>query len=160
MHLVNWLLDHLPFINILAWPGQSIKLKLYKPFKHDRVKDAIFSHDMVILIFSQVSHALPLCEPSKVSFIYQLPAVALVYRLWDLDLPDDGQRVGGHIWEIKFSEDGILFAIIQWKTLEMWKVSSESWSVSSSENKINQPMISMLVSDILQNYITVLKTSK
>ena len=34
----------------------------------------------------------------------------------------------------------------------------ESWSVSSSENKINQPM--MLVSDILQNYITILKTSK
>ena len=41
-----------------------------KSFKHDRVKKAIFSHDMMTLIFSQVSHALSHCEPSRVSFIY------------------------------------------------------------------------------------------
>ena len=47
-----------------------------KSFKHDRVKKAIFSHDMITPIFSQESHALSLSEPSNVSFICQLPLVA------------------------------------------------------------------------------------
>ena len=43
----------------------------------------------------------------------------------DLDLPDDEQGEGSHIWKIKFSEDGVLLAIKRWKTLEMWKVSGQ-----------------------------------
>ena len=92
-----------------------------KSFKHDRVKKAIFSHDMITLIFSQVSHALSL---SEVQCVTHPPASnGGTCRLWDLDLPDDEQGEGSHIWKIKFSEDGVLLAIKRWKTLEMWKVS-------------------------------------
>ena len=81
-----------------------------KSFKHDRVKNAIFSHDTIALIFSQVSHAPSHCEPSQ--SVTHLPAsIGGTCRLWDLDLPDDEQGEGSHIWKIEFSEDSVLLAI-------------------------------------------------
>ena len=85
---------------------------------HYQVYRAVFSHDGTRLLSGE------LCSSVNRPILIHLPASGDTCRLWDLDLPDDEQGEGSHIWKIKLSEDGVLLAIKRWKILEMWRVST------------------------------------
>ena len=76
--------------------------------------------------FSHVSHALSLCHRP---FLIHLPVSGITCRLWDIHLAE--QREDRPVESLMFSEDGSLLAIIQSRTLCMWKTSAWEllWSV-------------------------------
>ena len=49
------------------------------------------------------------------------------------------QLEDGHVWGVKFSEDGSLLAVQRWENLEMWKTSTweRLWSVPCEESGID-----------------------
>ena len=78
--------------------------------------------------FSQVSHALSLCESSH---LIHLPASNGTCLLWDIHLTEEEQQEDGTVWSVKFSEDSSLLVVLRRKNLEMWKTSTweRLWSV-------------------------------
>ena len=78
--------------------------------------------------FSQVSHALSLCDPP---ILIHLPAYNGTCRLWDVHLTEEEQQEDVRVCSVKFSEDGSLLAVLRWENLETWKTSTwdRLWSV-------------------------------
>ena len=92
----------------------------------------------MVHVFFQVSHTLLLCEPSN---LIHLPASRNTCRLWDVHLTEEQQQEDGHVWSVKFSEDGSLLAVLRMQNLEMWKTSTweRLWSVQSDGYSIYFP---------------------
>ena len=86
--------------------------------------------------FSQVSHALSLCDPP---ILIHLPASRNTFRLWDVHLTEEEQQEDGRVWRVKFSKDGSLLALRQGENLEMWKTSTWEclWSVQFNGHSID-----------------------
>ena len=86
--------------------------------------------------FSQVSHALSLCD--RPSLIH-IPASNGTCRLWDAHLTEEEQQEDGFAWKVRFSEDGSLLAVLRWRNLEMLKTSTweRLWSVQLDGHSID-----------------------
>ena len=82
--------------------------------------------------FSQVSHALSLCDRP---ILIHLAASEDDYRLWDVHLTEEEQPEDGRV---SFSEDGSLLAVERESNLEMWKTSTweRLWSVPNGVRTI------------------------
>ena len=84
--------------------------------------------------FSQVSHALSLCDPP---ILIHLPASHGTCRLWDLHLTEEEQQEDGSALRVKFSEDGSLLAVTRDFHLDMWQTSTWERLWSAPCNRCN-----------------------
>ena len=80
-----------------------------------------------------------LCRSVNRPNLIHLPASHGTCRLWDVHLTEEEQQEDGRVWEVKFSEDGSLLAVLRMKNLKMWKTSTweRLWSVPLDGNSID-----------------------
>ena len=94
-----------------------------------------------------------LCRSVNRRFLIHLPASDDTCRLWDIHLAE--QRDDGPVQSLMFSEDGSLLAIIQSRTLCMWKTSAweRLWSVPCEGRHIfSHDGLQVLVGDYGSKY--------